>query len=114
MKKNENTYPVVYETFYDNIINLLEKFTGAKLAQKLQAPENENEARLFLTNMLRVSTLGMLVSKYVYLNNCGFEKSAPYKYEKLNLNCENVKHCTQTLFSLCCNSNYIVNTMPVT
>ena len=100
-------YPVIGDTFYDNIINLLETFTGVRLAQKIYAPENESEARHFLTHMLRVSTLGMLASKYVYMNNCGFEKSAPYYYKKLNLNSDHIKQCASTLFSVCCNPHYI-------
>ena len=107
LRKHETQYPVCADSFYDNIVNLLELFNGASLVEKLIRKENEAEARTFLTHMFNISVLGTMVSKYVYIDNCGFEKSAPHKYSMLNLNSDEVKRLSHTMFSVSANSKYI-------
>ena len=100
-------YPFISNTFYENIVQLLEKFASVNVIHQIFKKENEDEAHTFLTHMLRVATLGMLTSKYLYLNNCGFERNATRFYKKLGLSSDHVKQCCSTLFSICCDANYI-------
>ena len=100
LKKNEERIPRVYETFYDNMVNYLEKFDGVKLKEKLADKDNEDETREFMSNMFHVAVIGALAGKYVFHQNIGFEKSCRQRYEGLNLTNDMVKRLSFSMYSM--------------
>lgn len=95
-------------TFYENIVNFIEKLCGYSIAREILNPKNRNEAKEFINHCLCAATVGVLAGKYVYNQDMNFNHRASFSYPGLGLESRsNVKDILYKLFSSCAQERYV-------